>query len=291
MRYTHEGLTLWYGTKDTPAPMGVVDWTETLGLVVAVSPANLSNTVSLRYRVDRDVERTVRASLVRTQHDAGHQYFKAAFPSLPPGSRVEYTVICQSSGRQVPDPSSVIGFDSAFEILGTATPPPKRDAKTHPIVTKDRLPFSLEYLCHFTIYLGGIPPETIGTTQEGIKVNWYVSSGKFAGPKLNGKVRPVGGDWMTIRRDGVGKMDVRATLETTDGALIFINYLGYMEFGEEGYDNFLKKKWPPTLPTRTSPRLITAHPQYLWVNRMQCIGIGRVHMAEPIYEYDLYGLF
>jgi len=37
---------------------------------------------------------------------------------------------------------------------------------------------------------------------------------------VSGKLRPVGGDWLTIRKHGVAILDVRATIETHDGALI-----------------------------------------------------------------------
>jgi len=291
MRYTNEGLTLWYGTEDTPAPEGLVESSENLNVVVGVSPANPSNTVSVLYRVNRGLEHTIRATLLRTEYDANRQYFQAPFPMLPPESKIEYTVIGESSGRRVPDPCTMTRLNRQFEILRATPTTSVRTAASQPNLSESRFPFSIEYLSHFTIHLGGSPPEIIGETPEGIKVNWYISSGEMTGPKLNGKIRPHGGDWMTIRRDGVGSMDVRATLITTDGALIYIYYAGYFELGENGYDNFLKKKWPPTPPTRTTPRLSTAHPKYLWVNRLQCIGIGRVIMKVPIYEYDLYGLF
>jgi len=291
MQYTHDGLTLWYGSEDAPAPEGIVDPDESLSVVAGVSPANPSNTVSLLYRVGKGLERTVRASLLGTEHGAGQQqYFKASFPRIPAGSKVAYTVICESCGRRVPDPGSGIGLNRQFEVSNAPAPPPKPVVTPSPNLSKGRLPVRLEYLCHFTVHLGGGPPEIIGETPEGIKVNWYISRGEFAGPKLNGKVRHQGGDWMTIRRDGIGIIGVRATLETLDGALIYVDYSGVSEWGENGYQNFLIKKWPSALLTRSVPRLFTSHPNYLWVNRLQCIGIGQVFMAELIAEYDMYGL-
>ena len=65
---------------------------------------------------------------------------------------------------------------------------------------------------------------------------------------------------MTIRRDGVGVMDVRATLETDDGALLFVSYLGHYELGKNGYQDFLDRRWPTRAPTRTTPRFYTADP-------------------------------
>jgi Protein of unknown function (DUF3237) len=155
----------------------------------------------------------------------------------------------------------------------------------------DRLPFSLEYLATIRIPLK--EPETIGVTPEGIKVNWFWSpaEGVVVGPKLNAKVRQIGGDWMTVRKDGVGVMDVRATLETLDGALLYVDYLGYYELGPNGYQEFLDRRWPARAPTRTTPRFHTAHPNYVWLNRVQCVGIGEVSMkAEMAYTYDLYAV-
>ena len=57
-----------------------------------------------------------------------------------------------------------------------------------------------------------------------------------------------------------------------------------------GYQDFLDHRWPVRAPTRTTPRLHTAHPSYRWLNRLQCMGIGEVRMTELTYTYDLYAL-
>lgn len=46
------------------------------------------------------------------------------------------------------------------------------------------------------------PPEAIGPVAEGIRVNFYCQGGEVTGPKLQGRCRSVGGDWLTIRTDG-----------------------------------------------------------------------------------------
>ena len=66
----------------------------------------------------------------------------------------------------------------------------------------------MEHICHMRGDLRN-PPEVIGETPEGIRVNFYVTGGEITGTRLNGKVLPVGGDWLTLRRDGVGILDVR----------------------------------------------------------------------------------
>jgi hypothetical protein len=45
---------------------------------------------------------------------------------------------------------------------------------------------------------------------------------------MRGRLRPVGGDWLLIRTDGVGVLDVRATLELDNGAMIYTTYGGLL---------------------------------------------------------------
>ena len=93
--------------------------------------------------------------------------------------------------------------------------------------------YSLEHIFTFSATLIN-PPEMIGPVPEGLRVNFYVSDGEVTGPAIQGKIRPVGGDWITLRRDGVALLDVRATLETGDGALILMTYPGVIDLGPEG---------------------------------------------------------
>lgn len=40
--------------------------------------------------------------------------------------------------------------------------------------------------------LGGNAPEVIGPVPEGIRVNFYNTGGEVSGPRIRGKLRPVG---------------------------------------------------------------------------------------------------
>ena len=150
--------------------------------------------------------------------------------------------------------------------------------------------YTLEHLFSYNATLH--PPEVIGPVPEGLRANWYISGGEVHGPKLHGKLRPVGADWLTIRPDGVGVLDVRTTIETHDGALIYVAYSGVVELGEDGYQKLLRgEPLPSGLPLRTAPRCSTSHPDYRWLNRLQCVGIGQ-SFAEERSEvvYDVYAL-
>lgn len=145
-----------------------------------------------------------------------------------------------------------------------------------------------EYVCSITATLG--PPELIGPVPEGIRANFYITGGTIEGPKLQGKIRPVGADWFTLRSDGIGIVDVRATAETDDGALIYAAYTGMTDAGEDGYDRYLHGQVPALIPLRLTPRFSTAHPAYRWLNRLQCVGIGEIDMQRLEVRYDVYAL-
>lgn len=146
----------------------------------------------------------------------------------------------------------------------------------------------LEYICSYWATL--TTPEVIGPVAEGLRLNVYVTDGEVLGPQLRGHLRPVGGDWLLIRTDGVGVLDVRATLELSDGALVHTSYNGIAEVGPDGHARFLAGTPPQRIPLRITPRYQTAHKQYLWLNRLQGIGIGEVDLQSMRVSYDIYAL-
>jgi hypothetical protein len=148
--------------------------------------------------------------------------------------------------------------------------------------------YRLEHLFSYTVTLSR--PEVIGPVPEGIRVNTYITGGEVSGPRIQGRVRPAGADFFTIRRDGVGILDVHVTIETHDGALIYAPYSGVGDLGEDGYEKFLRGEAPRTVALRTVPRFHTAHPEYLWLNRPQCLGIGAVNFEQLEVHYDLYAV-
>jgi hypothetical protein len=126
---------------------------------------------------------------------------------------------------------------------------------------------------------------------EGLRWNVPVTGGEVTGPRVFGKLRPLSGDWLTIRQDGVAILDVRATIETNDSALIYCVYSGTMDRGEDGYERALQGP-PQTAPTpiRISPRFHTSHPNYLWLNRLHCLGIGSTIPERHEVAYDVYAV-
>ena len=149
-------------------------------------------------------------------------------------------------------------------------------------------PYQLEHVFSFTATVD--PLEVIGPVPEGIRFNGYINGGELNGPKIRGKLRPVGGDWITLHSDGVGVLDVRLTIETDDGALILMTYAGVLDLGEDGYQKFLRQELPQLVPLRNTPRFQTAHPAYQWLNRLVCVGIGQLDVAALAAHYDVYAV-
>src|SRR6266478_6051068 len=101
VKLAHDGLELWYGTPDAPAPDGTTEQRQGVSVTVGVRPANPSNAVSVRYRVDGRGVETVSAPLVANDFQKRTQYFQATFPTFWSGETVEYVPVVSCEGRRL----------------------------------------------------------------------------------------------------------------------------------------------------------------------------------------------
>ena len=152
-----------------------------------------------------------------------------------------------------------------------------------------RYEWASEFLGAFTVQLAK-PPESFGPAPDGLHITFYIASGEIHGPKINATIRGEGGDWMLVRRDGVGVADVRITYETDDGALLLSRYYGIFDLGPDGYERALRNEYDPVPPLVLAPQFVTSHPNWLWLNRLQCLAVGRVTMADLLVRFDLYAI-
>ena len=119
-------------------------------------------------------------------------------------------------------------------------------------------------------------PQELGETPLGRRRIIGITGGSFRGERLSGRVLPGGADWQVIRPDAVADLDARYTLETTDGALIYVRNRGY----RHGPAEVIRKlaAGEPVDPAlyymRTSPRFETGDARYAWLNRMICVATG-----------------
>ncbi len=119
MRFEYEGMSLWYGTADAPAPEGDVQAGSELMITVGVKPWNAGNRVVVLYRVNHGSTEQITARWIRNDARQKVQYFRAPFPSFRVGDTVEYLVVCRRAGRQlVPPPTQPEYFVSSFTVRG-----------------------------------------------------------------------------------------------------------------------------------------------------------------------------
>ena len=132
------------------------------------------------------------------------------------------------------------------------------------------------------------PVRDLGETPLGRRRIIGISGGKFSGSRISGRILPGGADWQVIRSDGVACLDARYTLETGDGALIYVNNKGYRHGPKEAMERLSRGEDvdQSLIYTRTTPWFETSAPQYAWLNRIICIGTGARRPAAV--ELDFY---
>src|SRR3989442_549156 len=123
MRFEQNGMSLWYGTPDAPAPDDAVQSGAGITITIGVQPVDASNKVEVHYRINQGPVCTLSAEFLRTDVLARAQYFKARFPKFQPSDTVEYLVGCRCAGRQVPRADEQNQFASSFRITGPSLPP------------------------------------------------------------------------------------------------------------------------------------------------------------------------
>ena len=128
----------------------------------------------------------------------------------------------------------------------------------------------------------------IGAVPHGTRVTAPIPGGHFEGPRLRGKVLPGGGDWTLLRADGVLELDLRVTLETDDGALIYLTSFGLRHGPAEVIAALGRGEAvdPSAYYFRTTPRFETAHAKYAFLNRLVAVAYGDRRAAGPLYTID-----
>lgn len=128
-------------------------------------------------------------------------------------------------------------------------------------------------------------PQMIAKTPFGERKIVTVAGGTFNGARLRGTILPGGADWALTRNDGSLQLDVRLTLETDDGAQIFMTYRG-VRHGPEAILERLSKG-EPVDPSeyyfRIAPFFETGAEKYAWLNNIVSVGYGERLAKGPRY--------
>jgi hypothetical protein len=144
----------------------------------------------------------------------------------------------------------------------------------------------LEHLMNVKVTLD--PVRDLGDTPLGRRRIIGITGGSFAGPRLSGRVLPGGADWQLIRADGVACLDARYTLQTADGALVYVNNKGYRHGPPEVIERLARGEEvdPALYYMRATPWFETSAAPYAWLNRTICVASGARRAAAV--ELDFY---
>ena len=143
----------------------------------------------------------------------------------------------------------------------------------------------LEPLMHVKVTLE--PVRDLGDTPLGRRRIIGITGGEFAGRRLSGRVLAGGADWQLIRSDGVAFLDARYTLETDDGAQIYVNNKGYRHGPKDVIERMARGEAvdPALYYMRATPWFETSAPRYAWLNRTICVATGARRPASVELEF------
>ena len=128
--------------------------------------------------------------------------------------------------------------------------------------------------------------EQIGSTAAGARSIGYVN-GRFEGPGIRGTINSA--DRFITRPDGIGEADVRGTMKTDDGALIYMRYNGLLDLRGAG-SGASPLPGSGICQVRTAVRFETGAGRYRDLNDVQAIGIGEINFATGKIKYNIYAL-
>jgi len=287
--HARDGSVMRWGDADTPLPPAVILPGAPASVTVAVSPVRPGHAVTVDYRVNGGPVRQAVALAERRNQDASARVFRVVLPGQHEGT-VEFLPVLCFAGQPISPrlaesaecPSYQVCCDTVTVEAAAPSASRRSESKCEP-----RWNLATKFLWSCTVI---VTKEMVGALPDGLRINWFLKEGSFAGPEHEGVILPGAADYMRIRQDGVGIVNVTELLQMRNGARLFCSYSGIFELGADGYARALRGDFDPMPPFVVAPTYVTADKELAWLNRAQCIGVGRVEMKALRLEYDVYAV-
>jgi hypothetical protein len=138
----------------------------------------------------------------------------------------------------------------------------------------------LDHLMDFKARLYS-PVLDVGKGPFGTRYIYNAAEGSFEGPRLKGRVLPGGGDMPLADASGAMRLDIRVTLETDDGAFIYLQNQGVWRSDpsrvapQEGEAADFGDMY-----IVSTPRFETGDERYAWLNDFVYLAEGKAEMLE-----------
>jgi hypothetical protein len=135
-------------------------------------------------------------------------------------------------------------------------------------------------------------PLDLGDIAQGHRRIVPLSGGTFSGPQLNGKLLPgASADWQIVLPDGTALGDIRYTLQTDGGDLLYVQSRSVRHGSAEVLARLARGEDvdASAYTFRTSTQIETAAAHLDWLNKGVFISVGGRQAAGVIYETYLVG--
>ena len=135
-------------------------------------------------------------------------------------------------------------------------------------------------------------PLDLGDTAGGRRRIAVQTGGTFTGPGLNGTLLPgVSADWQIVLPDGTALANIRYTLQTDDGHLLYVQSRGVRHGSADVLARLARGEnvGASEYTFRTSTQIETAAPALDWLNKGVFISVGARRPGAVIYETYLVG--
>jgi hypothetical protein len=130
-------------------------------------------------------------------------------------------------------------------------------------------------------------PLDLGDVSQGHRRIVPLTGGTFTGPDLNGKLLPgASADWQIVLPDGTALGDIRYTLQTDGGALLYVQSRGVRHGSAEVLGRLARGDDVDASEYifRTSTQIETASRDLDWLNKGVFISVGGRGPGGVIYE-------
>jgi hypothetical protein len=130
-------------------------------------------------------------------------------------------------------------------------------------------------------------PLDLGDVVQGHRRIVPQTGGRFSGPEINGELLPgASADWQIVMPDGTAFADIRYTLQTDGGDLLYVQSRGVRHGSAEVLARLASGEDVDAseYTFRTSTKIETAAPQLDWLNKGVFISVGARRQRGVIYD-------
>ncbi len=213
--------------------------------------------VAVEYRVNGGPVREAIGLIEPRLYDQNARIFRAVLPGQS-GGLVEFLPVLRFAGQPISARLAELPECGGYQV-GCAEAPIETAQSSATLsansALKPRWDWDARFLGSCTIILR---KEVVGAVPDGLRIDWRFAEARFVGPVLEGAFLPGAADWMRIRTDGVGIVNVLGCRETRTGARIYTSYGGIVDLGEDGYARALRGESDPLPAFVGAPTYATA---------------------------------